>query len=447
VIGHNVLDGGTDAQDGNNYPGPNLQEYAAAVVGAAGPQTLLGAARNRTLKRFTDTVGFSAANSGTAATVSIDAASPFGRPAYKIVMPAGNTWHEVQFTGFNIAQFDGHVAFRLWVDDYTTLNEVRVYAGNSGYAKLYEQRNLVATSGEWRYNGEIVMFAGPMANSNGSGFVSGVDTLSDFKLRIFPSAAGTTVWVDACFVPGVGRATHIITHDDASVTWLENVLPELSSNRLTATFCINTGDLGTNPSLYLSNSQVQQIAAAGHQISAHNVSNTAYADGTGLGTQNAATYTADWRTSQYALSALIGTRLDTTYHAYVQGRNNTALHATMIAAGMRMARSTSIGYNLPQLGLGNGVLALKTQHLHLLTTAQIDAICDNAEAYGATVVWMVHEVTDAGGVGVETAKSVYRHLCRTINGRASAGRCVHKTASDFAREAYSERLVAAALLP
>jgi len=29
------LDGGTDAQDGNAYPGPQLQEYAAAVVGAA----------------------------------------------------------------------------------------------------------------------------------------------------------------------------------------------------------------------------------------------------------------------------------------------------------------------------------------------------------------------------------------------------------------------------
>jgi len=36
VIGHNVLDGGTDAQDGNDYPGPALQDWAAAVVGAAG---------------------------------------------------------------------------------------------------------------------------------------------------------------------------------------------------------------------------------------------------------------------------------------------------------------------------------------------------------------------------------------------------------------------------
>ncbi len=35
VIGWNLLDGGTDAQDGNNYPGPALQDYAVAVVAAA----------------------------------------------------------------------------------------------------------------------------------------------------------------------------------------------------------------------------------------------------------------------------------------------------------------------------------------------------------------------------------------------------------------------------
>jgi len=36
VIGWNLLDGGTDAQDGNAFPGPNLQDYAATVVGASG---------------------------------------------------------------------------------------------------------------------------------------------------------------------------------------------------------------------------------------------------------------------------------------------------------------------------------------------------------------------------------------------------------------------------
>lgn len=44
VIGHNLLDGGTDAQDGNRYPGPLLQEYAAAVVGAAGRVDVLNGA-------------------------------------------------------------------------------------------------------------------------------------------------------------------------------------------------------------------------------------------------------------------------------------------------------------------------------------------------------------------------------------------------------------------
>jgi lysophospholipase L1-like esterase len=36
VIGHNVLDGGTDAQDGNAYPGPYLQDWAVTVANAAG---------------------------------------------------------------------------------------------------------------------------------------------------------------------------------------------------------------------------------------------------------------------------------------------------------------------------------------------------------------------------------------------------------------------------
>ncbi len=44
VIAWNVLDGGTDAQDGNNYPGPALQDYAAAVVGAASRVDILSAA-------------------------------------------------------------------------------------------------------------------------------------------------------------------------------------------------------------------------------------------------------------------------------------------------------------------------------------------------------------------------------------------------------------------
>ncbi len=54
VIAWNVLDGGTDAQDGNAYPGPALQDYAAAVVGAAG---LARQANSRAVRIFAHRFG------------------------------------------------------------------------------------------------------------------------------------------------------------------------------------------------------------------------------------------------------------------------------------------------------------------------------------------------------------------------------------------------------
>lgn len=419
--------------------GGNPADTQSALFRAA------GIARNRTIKRFIDNVNVGASNSGTAATVSIDAASPFGRPAYKIAMPAGNTYHELTLTGLNIAAFDGHIVWRLWIEDYTALAEVRALAGTSGYGRYFEQRNLVSTSNDWRRNGEAIMAVGPQVAATTNSFVSGTDTMSDAKLRIFPGAGGANVWVDAVYVAGVGRPTHIITHDDASVTWINNCLPYLSAAGLTATFGISSGDIGGNPALYLSSAQVLQIANAGHQISPHNVSNTAYNDGVS-GTQTAAQYTADFVTAQAALAAIVGNRMDPSYHPWVQGKNNSAVHATMQAAGMRIARSTTVGYSFPQIGLGNGALALQTQYLHTLTTGQITAICEAAKTYGLTVVWMVHEVTANGGAGVETAAAVYQHLINSVSADVRSGAAMHRTMAQFAREVYSERLVAASLL-
>lgn len=424
-----------------------LGSTVAAVVGAAGPQTLAGNATNRTIKQFINTVGVAAVNSGTAATVSIDAASPFGRPAYKIAMPAGNTYHEVQLSGLNLANFDGHIVWRVWIEDYTAVGQITMYAGTSGYGRLWQDRYRLGGSDRNRWNGEHILYVGPLASADANTFVRGADTLNDIKLRISPTAAtAANVWVDAVFIPGVARPTHLITYDDCSVTWLSNVLPYLEANALKGTFGISTGDIGTNPALYLSSAQVAQIAAEGHQISPHNVTNTAYADGIG-GTQNAATYTGDFITAQAALRGIVGNTLDATYHPWVQGRNNQAVHDTMRAEGLRLARGTDIGYNFPQIGLGNGAMALKIQSLNTLTTSQIDTILDNAERYGLTVAWMVHEVTQNGGVGVETSIAVHRYLCEQIGARVKQNRCAHRRASELARELYSERMVATSFLP
>lgn len=435
--------------DDPQTPFPTLREtQSGGIIGVNGRRdSLLPITPPRILKRCIDAVGIGAANSGTAATVSIDAASPFGRPAYKVSMPAGNTWHEVQLTGLNIANFDGHIMWRIWVDDYTLIQQIQIYAGTSGYTRFYQSTYYLNNSNENRWSGEHVVRSGPTAAAAVNTFLTGSDTLADCKIRIFPGAGGGDVWVDAIFIPSAGRPTHILTYDDCSITWINNVLPALASNNLKATFGINSGDIGGSPSLYLSSAQVQQIASAGHEICAHNVTNTSYADGTG-GTQNAATYTGDFRTAQAALSALVGQAFSAEYHPWVQGRNNDAVHATMRAMGLRIARGTDSanGYNFPQVGLGNGVMALKNQSAHTLTPAQMDSVISTANRYGLTVVWMLHEVTQNGGVGVETSIANHNYLCQRLNQEKTAGRCAMPSMSQLAQELYSNRLVATSLL-
>jgi hypothetical protein len=399
-----------------------------------------GFAKNRVLKRMIDVVGVGVANSGTAATVAIDAASPFGRPAYKVDMPAGNTWHEVQLTGLNVANFDGHVIWSVWIADYTAVEQVQVYAGTTGYTRLFQSAYLVNTSNTSRWNGEHKIVVGPTQAGSANTFLRGTDSLAETKIRVFPGAAGASVWVDAVFVPGVGRPTHLITHDDCSVTWMSNGLPVLNEYSLKATFNINTGDINGSPSLFLSSAQVLQIAQAGHQVSCHNVTNTAFNDGTG-GTQTASEYTADFISGCATLSSIVGQQLEPGYHAWVQGRNNVTVHDTMRAAGMLIGRGIVAGYNWPQVGLGNSALALRTQLLHTLTPAQITTICNNAVLYGATVVWMVHEITPRGGVGVETAASVYRFLCDRIGKDVADQKAAHLTMQQLQNEVYADRLV------
>jgi len=434
--------------DGQTWAGVNASAIQALVSVDGNLATAGGRARNRVLKRMLDTVGVAAANSGTAATVTLEANSPWGTgiPAYKVVMPAGNNWNEVQLTGVtNIPNFDGHVAWRIWIEDYTAVGQVTVYAGTSGYGKLSQQNHSVNASNTNRYNGEHIAVAGALRAAQAATFVHGTDTLADTKLRITPGAGGATVWVRDVVIPGVGRPTHVITHDDASVTWMTACLPVLAANGLTATFGVNTGQLGTSAALYLSNAQVAEIAAAGHQVSCHNVDNIAHADGTG-GTQDAATYTAAFVTASNVLTGIIGGALDTTYHPWVQGRNTQALHDAMRTRGVRIARGTDDGYDIPQIGLGNNVLSLKTRTGPTATPTQIDAMADAVVKYGVLCVWMVHEVTPNGGAGVETPAASYAYLVNRIGSDVRAGRAVHRTMAQLGRELYAERLVTPALL-
>jgi len=403
----------------------------------------IGKVPSRILKRGTDLVGVGVSNSGTAATVTVDAASPFGRPAIKIAMPAGNVYTEITLTGLGIANFDGHIAWRIWVEDYTAVKQLIAYAGTASYTQLWQSTHSINNSDKNRLNGEQIVVVGPTSNNSTATFVVGTDTMDSTKIRISPEAAGANMWVETIMIPSKGRTTHVITHDDCSKTWIDNCLPLLADVGLTATFAIETDVLNTNSALYLSSSQVAQLAAAGHQISSHNHSNTSYNDGMS-GTQTAAQYTTDFNAAVAILSGILGSNVDTSYHPWVQGKVNQALITPMRAAGIIIARGTEPGHNMPQLGMGMHAMRLKVQSLHTLSTAQIDQIIADSKKYGTTVIWMVHEV-NIGGVGVETSRAIYEYLVNAI-AREKANGAIHMTAAQLALELQSERLMAASLL-
>ena len=118
VIAWNLLDGGTDAQDGNSYPGPALQDYAAAVVGAAGRSVYL------TLR---DGDAFDTAMSAAIAACRAIASAARGRgptihvPPGNYVMSATNStitlepWMRVCITGHVRIVAAGHTVPVIWL--------------------------------------------------------------------------------------------------------------------------------------------------------------------------------------------------------------------------------------------------------------------------------------------------------------------------------------------
>lgn len=394
------------------------------------PRNYLARRAERTLKKGLDLVGVTTANSGTAATVSIDAASPFGTPAIKVAMPAGNTYAEVQFNGHGLSAFDGHVVFRVWVEDYTAVQQLQLFAGRTGYDRYWQTPYALNNSSVARWNGEHLMVVGPTAAATVNTFVSGVDALGDCKMRIFPGAAGANVWVERVSVPEPAIPTFLFTFDDASLTWMSNVLPILDRAGLRGTFGINTAAVGTNGALYLNSTQVAAIAAAGHQVSSHNLTNTAYADGTG-GTQTAAQYTADFRSGRVALAGWSPT-IDWAYHPWVQGRNNQAVMDTMRAEGLMIGRGIVAGHMFPTVGLGQERYAIKTFGTHQLADeAAIDAVVGNALRYGTLASFMTHEVVTTTPAGVETARRLFEYLVDAVAQCVKAGSAQCLTAREL----------------
>ena len=362
------------------------------------------------LKRMLDQVGVTYANSGTAAVVTVDTASPFGGTAIKLAIPTGNTWTEIAYTGNSIAAFDDHVVWRVWVENANHVTQIQTFAGTSGYGRLYQRTYSISASNANLFNGEHFIAAGPMFATAANTFLTGVDTFADTKLRIFYGGAGATVnvWVERVVVHGNERPTVVFTLDDCALSHYTRAYPKLTQHGIRGVFGINSGDIGGSASLYMSAAQVLELANAGHEIHSHGVTNTAYP------TSNAATYTAAYKTGLNALNAITA-RASSIYHPWVQGGNGTDVQATMLAQGVQIIRGTphtnSGKMNMFADGVGARRVNVMSNGTDNRTLADLTTDVDNCIKYGGTMLFMTHEIVDSLVLaGVETSLVAWNGL-------------------------------------
>jgi hypothetical protein len=121
---------------------------------------------------------------------------------------------------------------------------------------------------------------------------------------------------------------------------------ELSQRGLKGTFAIDWDAVGTNPALYVSQAQLLEMYAYGHDITSHNRTNTAYPDENPPTAQpsdaDRLTYCTEFRYTRAVIGALGMTRA-LGYHPFVQGAHDGALVDALKAHGARVMRSTGPG--------------------------------------------------------------------------------------------------------
>ena len=351
----------------------------------------------QTIKTWSDATGLVLANSGTAAVTSIDAQSPFGASRLRVDAPVGNTYFEVGFAP-SIAKFQGAVAFRIWFSDWRACLQLQLFAGTAGYANLMQKTFNVQNSNLNNRNGPITIFLNPEDTSTNT-FVQGSDTLAAVKFRAFTrSGYANTMWVESFYVPNRMRPKLLLTFDDAYVRWIDLLLPELASRGLKATFGVNTGDVGTNHALFIDVPDLLAIQTAGHEVYAHNITNTAY------GTQTAAQYAADYATALAQLRAW-GIRTTGDYHPFVQGAHDQELITALAGKGVRMMRGVdSNKLNGGAAGVRDNLSSLKIVSHSATGGANLatqKSKLDQAIQYGMTYVAMLHEPVTSGATGIQ----------------------------------------------
>lgn len=368
-----------------------------------------------------DLTDFVRSSNGTAAVFTVDGGSPFGGSAIKIAIPAGNTNTDIGYQQLDVAAFDDHIAFRVWIEDYTKVQSIETFVGSAAYAKYTRYTYNVAAAATALFNGEHVIYAGPAHTPIGGGtFVYGSDNLGVAKIRITSNSA-TNVWLQRIEIPQRQRPLVAMTFDDGDASWKTLLSPLLNSYKIPATFAVMSSWL--NDGTHLSTADITGMVADGHQITSHNVNNLKY-----ITNQTLSAYVTDYVTARKALEAVGVPPHHLSYHAYVQGGMDQSLITRLSGNGVRMARNVNPQrINLYGSGLGGQAMSLSVVTLGGTGLAAMLEAVDNVYKYGGLLVFMGHEFIASGTpAGSEGLISNVQAVCDRISGYGIDTVTMHK---------------------
>lgn len=365
------------------------------------------------LRYASDLTNWALGNSGTAATATVDADSPFGVPAIRLDIPNGNTYAQLTCAGLTVPGFNsaaGQVAWIVYIENQDIISQAQSIIGDSGFAQ-----NATLT-----YN----LGNSDTHNKNGLHVISHATTLAyavtDLRLRVFggsvPSGSVGRVWLLGVVIPRPTKPFVVITFDDADVSWHTRALPELRARGLHATFAINTGQVGTNDGLYVNDAKLHEIYAAGNDIGNHNVTNTS------LVTAGLSGYLSEFDQCAAYLKSR-GWERGARYHPFVQGKHSPAAISALHGRGVTVMRSANASENVVRESIHFGpplLVARKTSLDNGTNLATAQGHIDTAITYSHDVFLMGH-ILAAAAASVTWAQADFASLLDYAQRKVQAG--------------------------
>ena len=378
------------------HPGASMAKIATDAWGnTIGIQSAAGnilpvaaAPKANWIRKAADLTTWQLGTSGTAATAVVDSTSPFGVPAIRLDIPNGNTYAQLTATGLSVPGYNaaaGNLTWVMYFERADYISQVQSIIGTSAFASSDTVTYNLANSDKHNHSGtHVINHSKTLAYD-----------VVDVRMRIFggsvPAGQTARVWFLGVYIPEPRKPFVMLTYDDADISFITKLHPQLAARGLKATFGINWADVGTNHGLYVDTSDLQTMYSYGHDFGSHNLTNT------NVNTQGTAAYLADFDACLTQLKSRGWTR-GNDYHPFVQGKHNPDLVEGLRSRGVRFQRNATTTDLLPMgcSGLSDPVMMpIGVSLTDTTSLATAKAKIDEAITYGQDVVIMGHVLAAA----------------------------------------------------